>query len=482
MFSFSKIRKDLIASFVVFLIALPLSLGIAVASGATAQAGIVAAIIGGIIVGTLGGAPFQVSGPAAGLTVLVFGFIHTFGFSLTCVIVAVAGIGQIILGLLKVSRLSLMVAPAVIHGMLAGIGILIAIAQFHVLLGHTPYSSGPLNLIHIIDSWEHVLWPPLLLGSLTVAIIVIWKKGLPRLNAVIPGSLIAVFVATFLAQTLNLDVQRVQMDASSSLFQFQMIWPTLQQIPQVLMSAVVLLLVASAESLLCAIATDRLHSGPRANLDKELLAQGVGNLASGLLGGLPITGVIVRSAANISSGAQSKFSAILHSVWILIFILLAKNYISMIPLSVLAGLLIYVGIQLIKIDQIKHLQRYGDTPVYFITLIGVVLLGLLNGILVGLGVTLFKLLKNFSNIEFETKKSGDHDKYEVTIKGALTFLAAPNLSNYLSSLPQGKSIHFSFELTHIDLTGLEIIRDWKAQYEKTGGHVTKPNLDQWIIK
>lgn len=421
------------------------------------------------------------SGPAAGLTVIIFGFIHTFGFALTCLIVAIAGLGQITLGLLKVSRLSLMIAPAVIHGMLAGIGILIAVAQLHVLLGHTPYSSGPLNIIHIIDSWEHVLWPPLLLGSLTVAIIITWKRLVPKINSIIPGSLIAVLVATYIAYAMNLDVQKVQMNTGSALFQFTLAWPSLQQLPQILMSAVILIFVASAESLLCALATDKLHSGPRAQLDKELVAQGVGNLLSGMLGGLPITGVIVRSAANISSGAQSKLSAILHSVWILLFILLAKDYITMIPLSVLAGLLVYVGIQLIKPEQIKHLKKYGDTLVYFVTLLGVVLFGLLNGIIIGSALTLFKLLKKISKIKIETQTT-DNETYSITIDGALTFLSAPQLSAYLSQIPSGKIVNFNFQLTQLDLTGLEIMRDWKIQYLKSGGQVNKPNLDQWILQ
>jgi carbonic anhydrase len=364
--------------------------------------------------------------------------------------------------------------------MLAGIGILIALAQFHVLLGHSPYSSGPLNILHIMDSLKHLHWQPLAIGSLTIAIIVLWKKILPKIDAVLPGSLIAVVTTTLLAQYLHFDVQTVQIQTSSSLFKFQVSLPTLEQLPQVVLSAFVLLLVASAESLLCAIATDKLHSGPRANLDKELIGQGLGNMTSSLLGGLPITGVIVRSAANIASGAQSRLSAILHSIWILIFVLLASSYISLIPLSALSGLLIYVGIKLVKIDQIKHLKKYGDTSIYFATFFGVILFGLLNGILIGIALTIFKLLKDLGKLEFET--ATNETEYSIRIKGALTFVAAPQAYAFLSKLPNAKKIRLDFELTHLDLTGLEIIRDWKAQYEKTGGRVEKPNLDTWILK
>jgi carbonic anhydrase len=480
MFKIETLRRDFAASIVVFLVALPLSLGIAVASGASAEAGIISAVIGGVVVGLLAGAPLQISGPAAGLTVLVFGYIQNFGFETTCFIVTLAGIGQVILGLLRVSRLSLMIAPAVIHGMLAGIGILISLAQFHVLLGHSPYSSGPLNIIHIIDSLENFHLPPLSIGLLTIAIIVGWKKFLPKIDSIIPGSLVAVLVATFLAQYLRLELQTVQLQSVNSLFKFTLTLPPLEQWPQLIISAVVLLIVASAESLLCAIATDKLHTGPRANLDKELVAQGVGNITASALGGLPITGVIVRSSANIGSGAQTRVSAILHGVWVLLFVLIASSYISLIPLSALSGLLIYVGIKLVKVDQIRHLKKYGDTTVYFATFIGVVLFGLLNGIIIGVAITIFKLHKSFGKIQIE---SSEKDRtLEVRINGALTFLAAPQVSKFLSSIPSGKHVIFHFELTHIDLTGLEIIRDWKYQYTKTGGSVEKPNLDDWILK
>ena len=466
-----NLRRDLPASLVVFLVAVPLSLGIAFASGAPIIAGLIGAVAGGIVTGLLAGSPLQVSGPAAGLTVVVAGLVAQFGWETMCLITACAGVIQLLLGWFKVARGALIIAPAVVHGMLAGIGISIALAQIHVVLGGLPQSSPVVNLLGIPKQLGLVNTQAAILGLLTIAILIIWKK-LPF--KAIPGPLVAVVAGTVLSILMKMDVKRVDLPET---FELTKLTPPEHWAPFIT-AVLTVAIIASIESLLCAVATDKLHSGVRSDLDKELRAQGAGNLVSGLLGGLPITGVIVRSSANIIAGGVSRWSAIIHGVWILLFVLFARNVIESIPLAVLAGLLVHVGINLVNLHHIKELTKHNEILIYWATVLGVTCANLLAGVGIGVGLSVFFLLRRLSNTD--VKMAQRDGKWQVKIGGTLTFASVPRLNAELSKIPAGHPVEIDLAVDFIDHAAFESIHGWRQNHEKTGGPVEIDEThEQW---
>ena len=309
-----KYTNDILSSVVVFLVALPLCMGISIASGVPPALGLITGIIGGIVVGSLAGSPLQVSGPAAGLAVLVWEMVRDYGIEALGPILMLSGLLQLTAGQLKVGQWFRAMSPAVIHGMLAGIGVLILASQFHVMLDDKPKQSGIANLLSIpeaiyagifpLDGSRHEL--AALIGILTITSLILWNKFRPAKLKLVPGALIAVLLATGLSQLLNLGVQRVEIPAN--LFDAIRI-PTAETLkvlgqPALLLSAFAMAFIASAETLLSAAAVDRMQSKVRTNYDKELKAQGFGNMLCGFVGALPMTGVIVRSSANVQAGAR----------------------------------------------------------------------------------------------------------------------------------------------------------------------------------
>ena len=461
----STLRRDLPASLVVFLVAVPLSLGIALASGAPIIAGLIGAVAGGIVTGLLAGSPLQVSGPAAGLTVVVAGLVAKFGWETMCLITACAGALQLLLGWFKVARGALIIAPAVVHGMLAGIGISIALAQMHVVLGGSPQSSPVVNLLGIPKQLGILNSQAAILGFLTIAILIVWKKlKAPSLKA-IPGPLVAVVTGTVVSLLMKMDVKRVDLPET---FELTKLAPPADWGPFIT-AVLTVAIIASIESLLCAVATDKLHSGPRSNLDKELRAQGAGNLVSGLLGGLPITGVIVRSSANIIAGGASRWSAIFHGVWILLFVLFASKVIESIPLAVLAGLLVHVGINLVNLHHIKELTKHNEILIYWATVLGVTCVNLLAGVGIGLGLSVFFLLRRLSNTSVKMEQRDG--KWHVQIGGTLTFASVPRLNAELSTIPAGHNVDIDLAVDFIDHAAFEALHGWRENHEKTGSHV-----------
>jgi carbonic anhydrase len=459
------LRRDLPASLVVFLVAVPLSLGIALASGAPIVAGLIGAVAGGIVTGLLAGSPLQVSGPAAGLTVVVAGLVAQFGWETMCLITACAGGVQLLMGWFKVARGALIIAPAVVHGMLAGIGISIALAQLHVVLGGGPKSSPLVNLLRIPEALGVVNPAAAGLGVLTIVILVVWKKlPVPALKA-IPGPLIAVSVGTIVSVLAKLDVKRVDLPDK---FELTKLAPPADW-GAFVVAVLTVAVIASIESLLCAVATDKLHSGVRSNLDKELSAQGAGNLVSGLLGGLPITGVIVRSSANIAANAASRWSAVMHGVWILLFAAFLGGVIEQIPLAVLAGLLVHVGVNLVNLHHIRDLKVHGEHLIYYATVLGVTCINLLAGVGIGVALSIFFALRRLSNTEVKMEQRAG--KWHVQITGTLTFASVPKLNAELSRIPAGEPVDIDLAVDFIDHAAFESLHGWRQNHERTGGHV-----------
>lgn len=474
-----NLRHDVPASLVVFLVALPLSLGIAIASGAPLAAGLIAAVVGGIVAGAIGGSSVQVSGPAAGLTVVVAGLIEQVGWPMLCLMTIGAGALQIAFGVSRMARAALAIAPVVVHAMLAGIGITIALQQIHVLVGGSSRSSAWQNIVALPNGILHHELHEVIVGGTVIAILLLWSK-LPAKARMVPGALVAIVAATALAQVTGLDVERVTL--SGNFFEAISLpnlpdmspdgRPWTQEIGAITVGILTIALIASVESLLCAVGVDKLHKGPRTNFNREMIGQGSANMVSGFLGGLPVTGVIVRSSANVAAGARTRMSGILHGVWILLFASLFTNLVELIPKAALAGLLIVIGAQLVKLAHIRMALRTGNFVIYTITIVCVVFLNLLEGVAIGLAVAILFLLVRVVRAPIEAEPVGAEAKHwRVDMDGTLSFLLLPRLTHVLSTLPRGTDVTLHLNADYIDHAVSEAISDWKTAHEATGGSV-----------
>jgi MFS superfamily sulfate permease-like transporter len=477
-----KHTNDILASVVVFLVALPLCMGISIASGAPPALGLITGIIGGIIVGSLSGAPLQVSGPAAGLAVLVWEMIRDFGIEALGPVLIVAGVLQMIAGQLKVGQWFRAMSPAVIHGMLAGIGVLIFASQFHVMLDDRPKQSGIANLLSIpeaiyagifpIDGSKHEL--AAIIGLVTIFSLIVWTKWRPSPLKLVPGALVAVVLATGIAEGLGWGVNRVEVPSN--------LWDAVRlpsastlsmlQNPALMIAAVAMAFIASAETLLSAAAVDRMQSLHKTDYDKELRAQGVGNLLCGICGALPMTGVIVRSSANVQAGAQTRLSTILHGMWLLLFTAALAMVLRAIPTAALGAILVYTGYKLVNIDNVRHLARYGKFPVliYVATVVGIVVTDLLTGVLIGVALSVIKLIHEVSNLSIKVDRKDS--EVSIYLKGAATFLSLPRLAATLEALPEGSKVRVHIDdLAFIDHACLDMMSHWKQQHEASGSEL-----------
>jgi MFS superfamily sulfate permease-like transporter len=620
---FSSLKQDTLASVVVFLVALPLCMGIAIASGVPVAAGLITGIVGGLVVGWIAGAPLQVSGPAAGVTVIVFDLVQRHGLEVLGIAVLIAGALQLIAGVLSYGRWFRAVSPAVIHGMLAGIGVLIISSQFHVMVDDTPKSNGIENLLSIpkailkglpmpelslveerisqrnflhqcvvlheqqiqihelvterisvpladanhnhlsrhlesslsnklrfeplvakqqemsdrftslieqLDKWDiaetvrdpaglkevtkqsleqmrialdalrqgdvervrasqadiqhslgmmlgelknHHDWAAKV-GLLTILALLLWKAFVPKRLKLIPAPLVAVVIVTIASAILKLPVLYVEVPDNlwneihfPSLAAFTSVSPGV-----VFQAGIVLAVVASAETLLCATAVDQMQSHSRTQYDRELAAQGIGNMVCGLLGALPMTGVIVRSAANVEAGAKTRISTILHGLWLLVFVALLASILRMIPTAALAAMLVYTGYKLVDFKAIRELKKYGwgEVAIYFVTLGTIVCTDLLTGVLTGIGLSALKLLYTFSHLNVRLAVDQKRQVAVLRLEGAATFIRLPLLATKLELVPQNVELHVDFEhLNHVDHACLDLLMNWAKQHEGTGG-------------
>jgi MFS superfamily sulfate permease-like transporter len=609
------VRHDFASSLVVFLVALPLCMGIAQASGVPIAAGIITGIVGGLVVGLLAGSPLQVSGPAAGLTVLVYGFVQEHGLPALGAAVLIAGAVQFAAGMLRLGQWFRAVSPAVIRGMLSGIGVLIFASQFHLMVDDRPRDGGVANLVSIPEAvakgfrvpelgpfadrglrnahlhrlgglherqeeirelvgervagapsseeaaLERASLAPLVarqedlsddlkrfadeargselavgttaagrkfsaaldravatsddalaalrsgdlprvrqeqedaanalagllsslkrhdwaaaMGLLTIGTVVLWQSVTPKRMRLLPGPLIAVLLTAVVAYWLSLPVLYVEVP-DSLLDGVHFPSPTvLRDVPltALLTGGLVFAAVASAETLLCATAVDQMHSGPRTRYDRELAAQGIGNMACGLLGGLPMTGVIVRSATNVQAGARTRASAVLHGVWLLLFVVALGGLLRYVPTSVLAGILVYTGYKLIDFKAFRDLRAYGrsEVGIYLATVAGIVVFDLLTGVVLGVALSALKLLVTFSRLKVRVDADADAGETVVVPVGAATFVRLPKLAAALERVPTGAKARVDLDgLTHLDHACAELLRNWARQYQATGGDV-----------
>lgn len=511
---FSRFKSDFMASLVVFLVALPLCIGIAVAVGVSPARALMTGIIGGLFVGFISGSPLQVSGPAAGLFVIIADLLATgrekylaiadpsleaaaaenaattYALTILGCSVLLAGLLQILAGQLKLGQWFRAVSPAVIKGMLAGIGILILVSQFHVMLDHTALwhgekAHGGLQYLATIPeailkcfsadtSTNHHL--AALTGIIAMACFVAWPYAAPKKLKFLPAALVGILAATIFATATELPVQRLEVPANmfSEISLPTVEWGQLIFDPVVLTGAFVIALVASAETLLCATAVDQMHQGPRTKYDQELMAQGVGNTLCGLIGALPMTGVIVRSSANVNSGAQTRYSTIMHGTWLLLFVVAIPFVLNYIPRSALGALLVYTGFKLVNFKDIRELWKTsrGEAGIFFATVTTIVCTDLLIGVGVGIGLSAIKLLVRFSNLKLELSVAEDRREAVLKMRGAATFLSLPKLASELEQVPSGAQLHVDFEgLRYIDHACLDLLMNWARQHANFGGRL-----------
>ncbi|RJQ88111.1 SulP family inorganic anion transporter [Amycolatopsis panacis] len=461
------VRHDLPASVVVFLVAIPLSLGIALAVGAPLLAGLISAVAGGVVASLLGGSPLQVSGPSAALTVVLADTISTYGWPVTCAVTVGAGLLQILFGLSRIARGALAISPAIVHGLLAGIGVTIVLGQLHVVLGGRAQGSALADLAELPGRLVAHHDKAVLIGVLTIAVLLIWPR-LPGPVRKIPAPLAAVTIATVVATATGMTLPRIELPEAL---------PSLGLVPRLpggdwsgpVLAAVSVALIASLESLLSAVSVDKRRGGKRSDLDRELIGQGAGNVVSGALGGLPVTGVIVRSMANFEAGARTRAAAALHSCWILLFCLLLTGILRYIPLAALAALLVFVGAKLVNLPALKEVRRHGDLAVYAVTLLGAVAVNLLTGVALGVLLALGMLVRRMVHSGVHVESDGA--RVRVVIEGALTFLSVPRLTKVLTQVPERAEVTLELIVDYLDHAAFDCLRGWQEAHVRAGGEV-----------
>ncbi|MCH2198741.1 MAG: SulP family inorganic anion transporter [Flavobacteriales bacterium] len=507
---FSNLKSDLPAAVVVFLVALPLCLGIALASDAPLFAGIIAGIVGGTVVALISGSPLGVSGPAAGLALIVANSIKDLGGNFEAFLVAVvlAGIIQIILGVIKAGVIGYYFPNAVIKGMLAGIGVIIALKQIPHACGWDKDPQGDFEFLQvdgrttfseIIAGFEHIKPGAILITLVSLAILILWEsKWMKNLSftKVVKGPLVVVILgilATLWYQSSGIFVmnpeQLVSIEVADSFSGFignftTPDWSFLAD-KQIYITALVIAVVASLETLLCVEATDKLDPQKRITpTNRELIAQGTGNMLSGLIGGLPITQVIVRSSANIQSGGQSKASAFFHGIMLLLAVAFIPQWINLIPYASLAAILLVVGYKLAKPSLWKEMYNKGMMQLipFVVTVVGIVLTDLLIGIALGMVVAIAQILWN----NYRTPYHFDPDKVEkgktitINLSEDVSFLNKAGIIHTLELLPDDSTVVFDATKTktiHQDI--LDILQNFEIDAKNRGISLTRVGFDKF---
>ncbi|PQB04108.1 SulP family inorganic anion transporter [Aureitalea marina] len=488
---FKYLRNDIPASIVVFFVALPLCLGIALASGAPLFSGLIAGIVGGIVVGALSGSQIGVSGPAAGLAAIVLVAIGTLGsFENFLLAVVLGGVIQLLFGVLKAGVIGYYFPSSVIKGMLTGIGVIIILKQIPHFFGYDADPEGDFAFMQVDDqntfseiftSLKYISPGSTIIAVVSLAILILWDRVLSKkakIFKLVQGPLVAVVVGivfytltkgdpTYGIATDNLVSVPVPEDLNSFFGQFS--FPNFGAITdtQIWVTAFTIALVASLETLLCVEATDKLDPDKRVTpTNRELLAQGTGNILSGLIGGLPITQVIVRSSANIQSGGKTKKSAIIHGFFLLISVMLIPGLLNMIPLSVLAAVLFIVGYKLAKPALFREMYAKGwkQFVPYIVTIVGIIFTDLLVGIGLGLGVGIvIILIKSYQNSHFlhiEDKSNGV-SRVKMTLAEEVTFFNKGAILKELDELEEGTFLELDVRKTrYLDNDILEILDDF----------------------
>lgn len=486
----NNILSDFSASIVVFLVALPLCLGIALGSQVALSAGIISGVIGGIVIGALSGSPFSVSGPAAGLIAIVIIALQQLGsFEALLVAVFIAGILQVIFGFAKLGNLGDFVPSAVIKGMLASIGIILIMKQVPHFFGYDNsigldensmlLSDQRSSFLEFTHSLEHISIVATIIGLVSFVILIFFELSIVKKNKflkTIPAPLIAVVVGALINQAFIINGSELSLKQEhlvslgadgqgfSDLKSFFM-FPDFSQIynHHIWLTALTIAIVASIETLLCIEAIDRIDElKRRTSGNRELKAQGVGNMLAGLVGGLPITSVIVRSSANINAGAKTKLSTILHGIWLVLAIISIPHLLNKIPYSTLAAILIFTGFKLTNPKIFKELYKLGIDQItpFLITIVAILLTNLLLGILIGILISVVFILQ--SNFKSSIMVVNENNNYLLRFRKDVSFLNKSKVKVTLDKIPE--SSYLVIDVTNsdfIDKDIIEVINDFQ---------------------
>ncbi|MDD2723569.1 MAG: SulP family inorganic anion transporter [Methylovulum sp.] len=502
-------RSDLLSGFLVFLIAMPLCLGISMASGFPPSAGIISAVIGGVLVSRINGSFVTINGPAAGLIVVVLGAVQELGegdamagYRYTLAAIVIASAFQVLMGYFKSGRLSSFFPASVVHGMLAAIGIIIMAKQIHVVLGNAPEKGSSLfstiaQIPHSLINMNHEI---AIIGFSGLAILILWSVVKNKYLKMIPAPLIVVLVGIGLGKLFDLDHEHIYLflpDATflphheetvgpkflvsiSDNFMSSFYFPDFSKVATLeFWEAVVsICLVGSLESLLSAMAVDKLDPYKRqSNLDKDLMAVGTGNLAAGLVGGLPMIAEIVRSSANVTNGAKTSWANFFHGLFLLIFVVVFPRLIHSIPLAALASLLVFTGFRLASPKEFGKVFELGKEQffMFVITIIGVIATDLLIGVAIGIVVKLLihisrgVKLNNLFKIHFEIQQP-DSNTVLVKISGAAIFSNFMALKDAMMAVEPGKMVIFQLNDAYLlDHSVMEFMHHFQHDYEAQGG-------------
>lgn len=470
------LATEITASLVVFLVALPLCIGVAVASGVPAELGIISGVIGGLVVGAVRGSTLQVSGPAAGLAALVAETVAEHGVAMLGVIVLCSGILQVVLGVVRLGRMFQAISIAVVQGMLAGIGLPLMFSQLYPMADRKAPGTPIENMAGVPGLLADVLtdrqaMTALLLGVVTVVLSFVWKKA-PGPVGKVPAALVAVGMGIAVAAVPGVEVKTLQVGNLLAAVQV----PGAEQFAgladaAIITSILTFTVIASAESLFTAAAVDRMHSGPRTRYNTELVAQGAGNTVAGLLGALPVTAVVARSSANVQAGARTRLSRTLHGLWLLAFALLLPQVLALIPISVLAGVLVHSGWKLLAPGEFPKMWRQdrGEFVVMSVTTLVIVATALLEGVLVGLaaGIVLAALRMSRTVI----RQHVEDDTAKIVMAGNATFLRLPEVIEALESAAASGKPRIRLDLTgvtHLDHACRNQVEEFTAQQRGKG--------------
>ena len=500
----SSFRYDLPASIIVFLLALPLCLGIALASGAPLFAGLIAGVVGGVVVASLSGSALGVSGPSAGLAVIVFVAIQEVGFEAVLLAVVLAGVIQFVIGNLGAGVIGYYIPSAVITGMLSGIGIIIFLKQIPHAMGYDKDYEGDMSFMqsddyttltelgHMID---FIAPGAVVISLICLGILLLWETNWIKqyhFRHWIHGSLVVViagvlfnqlFISFYPAWALSgnhlvlLPVTETLSDVLSLIT-----LPDFSQIsnPAIYPVAVTIAIVASLETLVCVEATDKLDPYKRmTSNNRELRAQGIGNICSGLIGGLPITQLIVRSSANIQSGARTKTSACMHGILLLIAVLLIPNLANKIPLASLAAILLVVGSRLARPTIFKTMYQVGFYHFipFIATVIGLIFSDMLTGIMIGVAFALIFILLETLKVGFHVHEQQHLNKTIITLSENVSFLNKSNILHLLNNLPKKSNIVIdATNAKYIDYDVYEVIQNFKVEAKRKGINLLVQNL------
>ncbi|QPK61732.1 SulP family inorganic anion transporter [Methylomonas sp. LL1] len=510
-------RSDLLSGFLVFLIALPLCLGIAMASGFPPMSGIISAIIGGVVVSRINGSYMTINGPAAGLIVVIVDAVQSLGqgdamagYRYTLAAIVVASVLQVLMGIFKAGKLSAFFPSSVVHGMLAAIGIIIMAKQIHTLLGVKPEAKSLFGTIAEVPHSLMEMNPEVsVIGLLGLLLLILWSVIKHPTLKMIPAPLLVVLMGLVLGQFFDLDhihqylflpdaeiLPHHQFTVGPSFlvavpenFMAGFYFPDFSKIATVefWISVITIWLVGSLESLLSASAVDKLDPYKRnSNLNRDLTAVGIGNLVSGMVGGLPMIAEIVRSSANINNGAKTAWANFFHGVFLLIFVALFPKLIHEIPLSALAALLVFTGFRLASPREFAKMLAVGldHFAVFVITILGVLATDLLIGVAIGIVVELAihvsrgLKLRNAFSMAYQIDQTDD-DTYHIEVSGAAVFSNIITLKSLLADFPQRKTVYFDLSETDlIDHTVMEFIHHFAGEYNHNGGHCEIVGLDQ----